>query len=658
MVQAVRAAARRRQRARTRHALGVLVLVLLLSATRADALEWQPVGPAGGWIAALAVDPRRPDTVYAGMGRRGLYRSTNGGESWTLLGFPANSVSWIGFHPTERATLFVSSTDGMMRSPDSGKTWTRAGPPPGPIGLAFDPADPAVMYVGREGCVLRTTAGAHSERDWSPWCGGLPFGDAVCALFTLPGQPDALYALTATHGLLESLDRGESWHALAPTPQTADGKPTILANAALANTAPPVIYAATGWRPDEVFLIKSSDAGRRWQPAGTGLPEPPMALAVAPSDANIVYAVLSRGRFFTTRDGGAHWIAADAGLPTSLSTVVAVDPVRPQTVYVGTYGGGVWKTDDGGAAWRGVSAGLDASMVQTLVLAPWPRPTLFALLSGGGPFASEDGGRTWRTIMPGLPRSSADVMALAADPTRAGAVYIGTHTGLYASDDAGATWYPDSPFEVTDGVVAVAVDPTPPRSLYLGLTTGMLLRREGDGPWVSIHPRRAIDDGGWNATPLLLDHLQANTIYWDGATTRDGGSTWTKIAFLPAGFPYRLIGDPTCAHALYAVSWDGGVFLSPDGGTSWQPSGPGLPAKGVDAFVVDPRHPTTLYAASTGRIFVSYDRAAHWSPLDAAISDLPVLSLAIDAADPPSFYLGTEGRGVLKSRVPAPPVSP
>lgn len=638
--------------------VGLVSACTLLADAPAVASGTQSIGPPGGWVTALAVDPRRPATVYAGMGRKGLYRSIDGGERWSLFGFATEPVGWIGFHPTEPDTLFVSAS-GLMRSVDGGTTWTEIGPSVTAGGLAFDPEDPTVMYIAREGCILRTTVRAPTKRDWSPWCGRLPADAAIRALFTVPGRGDALYASTDRYGLFESLDRGDSWHSLAPSPEAAQGPGTVVTQAAIVRTDPLTMYFLTnaGDPAESVWLTR--DGGQHWQPAGAGFPETPTMLVVAPSDPDVAYAALSAGRFFATLDGGAHWTAAGTDLPSSLAPVVAVDPIRPRTAYVGTYGAGVKKTDDGGATWRDASVGIDGSMVTTLVVAPWPSPsaTLFALIYGGGPLASDDGGRTWRSMMSGLPRSSTDLVALAAHPTRVGTVYIGTHDGLYVSENSGTTWQAESPSAVTGGVVAVAVDPTSPGALYVGLESGGLLRRKGDGAWVTLRsPPPPYDGGGaicvmtWFARPLFLDPYRPGTIYWIGAMTRDDSRTWNTVP-LPMGFASAITGDAT---HIYAGGFDGGVYASIDEGTYWLPAGTGLPGKGVPALVIDPRRPATLYTAIDKRVFVSHDRAVHWTTLDVATLDTPVLSLALHPTRPNALYVGTEGRGVLRVPLTSP----
>jgi photosystem II stability/assembly factor-like uncharacterized protein len=643
-------AATRAFRVRVRRVVGLVGLCTVLGDAHALAFRAQSIGPPGGWVTALAVDPRRSEIVYAGMGKKGLYRSTDGGEHWRLFGFPTEPVFSIDFHPTEPETLFVS-TRALMRSRDAGTTWTEIGPSVAPGGLALDPVDPTVMYVGREDCVLRTTAASPTKRDWSPWCGGLPA--KIRALLTVPGRADALYASTDRSGFLESLDRGETWHGLGTPPNAPNDSATVVAQAA-ARTVPLALYAATDTGDPATSVWRTRDGGRHWEPAGGDLPETPTSVVVAPSDPDVAYATLSIHGIFATRDGGARWAAADPGLRSS---VIAVDPVRPRTVYVGTYGAGVKKTDDGGATWRDASLGIDASMVSALVVAPWPSPTLFALTYGGGPFASADDGRTWRSLKSGLPRSSTDLIALAPDPTRVGAVYIGTHDGLYVSDDAGATWQPESPSAVTGGVVAVAVDPASPGSLYVGLESGGLLRRKGDGSWVTLRAPPPPDVGlgaicvlTWFARPIFVDPFRPGTISWGGALTRDDGRTWNAVP-IPKGFASALTGDAT---HLYAAGFDGGVFVSIDEGAYWLPAGAGLPDKSIDALLLDPRRPATLYAATDTRVFVSHDRAVRWTALDVATLDTPVLSLALHPTNPRALYIGTEGRGVLRVPVTSP----
>jgi photosystem II stability/assembly factor-like uncharacterized protein len=124
-------------------------------------------GPPGGEVKALAIDPSTPATLYAGTFFGGVFKSTNGGTSWTAI--------------------------------NSGLTITSV------YALAIDPSTPAMLYAGTDGGVFKSTNGGTS---WAAVNSGLPTNAFVYALTIDPSNPATLYAGTVGGGVFKSTNGG------------------------------------------------------------------------------------------------------------------------------------------------------------------------------------------------------------------------------------------------------------------------------------------------------------------------------------------------------------------------------------------------------------------------------------------------------------------
>src|SRR5438445_1878882 len=106
--------------------LGLLSLALTLAGTRtAQAGQWKPLGPYGGTIEALAIDPVTPSTLYVGTQFGGLFKSTNGGASWTAIGIGVfgRDVEAVAINPVTPTTLYAGTGLGLFMSTDGGANW-------------------------------------------------------------------------------------------------------------------------------------------------------------------------------------------------------------------------------------------------------------------------------------------------------------------------------------------------------------------------------------------------------------------------------------------------------------------------------------------------------------------------------------------------------
>src|SRR5262249_51875668 len=151
----------------------VLLSVLWLSAAFAAEQSWQPVGPDGGTVRSLALDPKNPDRIFLGTSAGNLYLSTDNGASWSRFARPGNSAEMVLDQllsaPADPRNIFVAAwnaqlpnSDGdLFRSKDGGKSWEIVADLHGKSlrALSIAAANPKILVVGALDGIYRTHDG-------------------------------------------------------------------------------------------------------------------------------------------------------------------------------------------------------------------------------------------------------------------------------------------------------------------------------------------------------------------------------------------------------------------------------------------------------------------------------------------------------------------
>ncbi len=238
---------------------------------------------------------------------------------------------------------------------------------------------------------------------------------------------------------------------------------------------------------------------------------------------------------------------------------------------------------------RGTSHGPEGGA--SPVFADLRAPGLLYTVTGSGVFSSEDGGASWVSRRDGLIDLPAALVVGLDDPP---ALYGWSYRRFYRSLDGGLTW------ETSDVVRRpLAVDPT--------------------------SSRRVFAQGGVPFSTCTLD------------VSNDGAQTWTSVYQCgPEAFVSSMVFDPQDPRTAY-LSFNGAsqffVFKSLDGGESWSPSDQGIPGQ-VQSLVIDPNDPRILYALSGGAtVYKTADRGATWRRASAQPRSFEIRSLAVDPAD-------------------------
>ena len=347
-----------------------------------------------------------------------------------------------------------------------------------------------------------------------------PFrGGRTRAAAGVPSQPNVFYVGQVDGGVWKSDDSGRTWNPIFDQESSQS-----IGAIAVAPSDPNVVYVASGeglHRPDLSIgdgIYKSTDAGKTWTHLGLRDGQQIPALVVDPKNPDRVFAAVlghpygpnqERGIFRST-DGGQSWQKVLYKDQTTGGSAVELDPSNPEVVYA--------------ALWQAR-------------LGPWEDNNSYGG-PGGGLFKSVDGGVTWRPLTKGLPQGLLQInVAIApSQPTRIYATLATSERdqeglGVYRSDDSGENWY----------------------------------RLTSD-------PRPAMRIGGGDLPVPMVDPANPDVVYSTSIVTMkstDGGKTWLSFRGAPGGDDYQNIWiNPHDPKIILLVS-DQGAIVSVNGGDTW-----------------------------------------------------------------------------------------
>jgi photosystem II stability/assembly factor-like uncharacterized protein len=655
--------------------------LLTASAARAAAPApppWTPLGPFGGYVAALTADPARPGTVYART-TEGLYKTTDGGGSWTLIYVQPfiNNVAVDPFHP---ATLYLSvfgtaQPAPVLKSTDGGTHWhpASAGLPPSGGVVLTDPGRPDHLYFLLAGGVWRSADGGAT---WQRASHGLPANDVFQSLAAL-AHPAGTALVAVSGRVFRTTDGGSSWKPVSSLP--AEEVVELIPSPA----DPQTVYA---YFVDQTVtgLYRTTDSGLSWQYAGAvpGSNDGALqALAVSSSPRTLYTSVGGGGPLLRSTDGGASW-AAPAGQPGQPAQALAVDAAG--VVYAGANAssaspGGVFRSDDAGATWTRHNQGMNALNALSLAIDPAAPDPLWVSLEGLL-FRSARRGESWaRAPVPSDPGFNGIVESLGFGPaSQLFAVTVLSHLidgvptdiALERTDAAApppATWSPDLPLKGWLSLFRAA--PSNPSTFYL--------QEEPVRPPAARTFQRSTDSGAsWQIlTSNLIDcgvrdlavaPSDAGVLYLAGSEARpdcqppysakvlrsdDGGVSWIDVSTgVPREIATVVAVDPRSPHTVYAgtgrvfASGGDGVWKSTNGGASWSRAGAELKGRTVTALLASTR-PGRVYAAvatlTGGQVFRSDDSGANWRLWNNGLTTTFVTALMADPTDPDRLYAVT-----------------
>lgn len=504
---------------------------------------WRVLGEENGldfrYIGSLYMDPEDPETLFAAAGHivselanermiaenhspLGVYRTTDGGESWQQVLEPEGKLlvqtfSAVEICPGNPDILYAGSDIAVYRSDDGGESWTLVTGtsgvwgPPGvragwPIDMQCDPRDPNRVFANNYsgGNFLSEDGG----RTWVNASNGYS-GAQIIGIAVDPFNPARIFAVGRS-GAWVSTDAGINWSGIHNP-----GETTPLAGGEWGGVAFDPLNQNHVILGSEIFLNWSTEENRwisQYHQSDYG-PET-SEIEFAPSDPSIVYAVSANhnsmihsygyesGRgIILSRDGGYSWQAITGEqFYNDILTDVSVDPSDPGVVYVAGQTG-LYKSPDYGETWSNQLITAPGDPVRTVAVHPAEPDRLLAGVPGKGVYLSEDGGDSWRQVFAGL-EPNGDYRDIIFDPTDPDTIYLSDIvSGVYQSQDQGETW-----IKLIKGLTNRAATSLSISSdglhLYAGTAGGGVFRLDLNGtPPEIIEPEPVEDDQQYVSEP-------------------------------------------------------------------------------------------------------------------------------------------------------------
>jgi photosystem II stability/assembly factor-like uncharacterized protein len=295
------------------------------------------------------------------------------------------------------------------------------------------------------------------------------------------------------------------------------------------------------------------------------------------------------GGLFRSRDQGATWVAANRGQYLSSAIALAISPTDPNHLLLGT-GSGLFRSRNGGRDWA-VEA--PAAVLGPVFAVAFARDGKNALLSTGLGLFRGEADNSWRQLP--APRGAVPARAIVFS-AEANRVYLAGWSGLYRSDDLGASWSSAADGLPENTAITLFAEQGSPEALYAVVQGQIWVSSDGAKSW----SRRGLEMLPANIGVLTIDPgLPAR--YWAAAgdllfRSDDGGAHWLRGG-RPVPEPNMKVSGLVASEAGIVVATDRGLFRSGDRGESWTLLSDNLPAHLEAGMLVrDPVDPATLYA--------------------------------------------------------------
>jgi photosystem II stability/assembly factor-like uncharacterized protein len=612
-----------------------------------------PAWPEGQTQAMGAVAAAPDGTLYAGTGEAnpgggsltytgtGVYRSTNGGATWTNIGLAdSGAIGHIAIDPRDARRLFVAAAGslfnpggerGVYRSEDGGATWTRvlagATDTTGATEVMFDPRNPqrmfAVMWDHRRQPNLRSYSGVGSGvyrstdggNTWQRLDSLVPAATDLgrIGVGIAPSDPDRMYAIVGRgpkssnffDGFYTSRDGGDTWTRLPDNEDVADNQSSYAWWFAKVWVDP---RNALHVHVAGIALLTTRNGGKTWTADDDSMHVDHHAMVWDPRSSGRVYLGNDGGVYRSEANGDGGWIKSQYQPFTQFYSAA----ISPQDVSRESGG-----TQDNGSLRSWGRKGWDEYVGgdgEENLINPVDVNNVFACYQYGNCFRSVDGGDRNAYFTPATTANRRNWFTpVQFDPSDPNVMYYGGNR-LNRSTDNGVTWAPISP-DLTGGpgqdaypfgtITTVAAASSDPRTVWVGTDDGRVWVTSDLGltwtlvlsgqPWVT---RVAVDPSSPLTAYVTLSGYRAGSYQPHVLVTRDGGVSWTDLSGNLPQAPVNDIVLPGGA-VLYAAT-DQGVFVSVAGDGVWQRLGTGLPLVPVDDIEYDPVH-HRLVAATFGR---------------------------------------------------------
>jgi photosystem II stability/assembly factor-like uncharacterized protein len=690
--------------------------------TTNDGITYEPVFDKQGAyaIGIVVMDPSNHNCVWIGTGENthqralgfgnGVWKTLDGGKTWTNMGLKeSRQIGGIVIHPRNSDIVYVAAEGsvwgpdgdrGLYKTTDGGKTWTKIleiSENTGVNNIVMDPRDPDLLYAtseqrrrhiyskiggGPETAVYKSTDGG---QNWRKLTNGLPKVDMGGSdIDVSPANPDIVYFIVEAQdnagGFFRSTDRGESWIKMSSYTSSGQYFNEICCDPIDEQT----IYSL------EVFTKVTHDGGKTWNNLGNEKRHvDDHAMWIDPKDCQH-FLIGGDGGIYESYDGGKNYqfkpnlpvtqfyrVNVDNNYPfynvyggtqdnntiggpsrnTARNGVtndewhfliggdgfwVAIDPDNPDIIYCEYQYGNIYRYDRKSGESINITPlprkGEDTykwNWNTPLVLSPHSNTRLYC--AANKVFRSDDRGNTWKVISEditaGIDRNSLPVM------------------DHYWSYDAVAK---DVSTSLYGTAVSFAESPVKEDLLYVGTNDGVISITENAGQeWRQVKSFPGVPPNTY-VSDIMPDKFNENIVYaaFDNHQqddfkpylfkSTDKGKTWNLIANnLPGRGMVHTIEQDFINPDLLFVGTEFSVFFSPNGGKEWVELNKGLPSIAVKDIVIQIRE-SDLVIATFGRGFYILD---DYSPLREVSEELLKKTAYIFPIKDALMYIQSDSKG-------------
>ncbi len=658
--------------------------------------DWQVVGPSGGDVRVVAIDPRDKDRLYVSTLDGQIHTSADGGRSWRLLvnlDKPELVLDQLFVDSRDSRIIYTSGHRGtaagaFFRTTDGGATWKESRELRGESihSMTQSPSDPSMIYVGTtRGVWISKNKGADWEKIASPT---MPVN--IDSLAIDPRTNNTIYAGTFWRAY-KSVDSGKNWRLIRDG--MIDDSDVFAITINPRNPENIVASACSG-------IYESQNGGEKWSKIN-GIPSQSRRtrdIVQHPTIPGTIYAATTEGFWMSANDGKSWALTTPRNLEINS---IAVHPEEPNRVFIATNNNGVMVSTDGGRNFRQTNDNFTSRLTYMVMPDIQNSHRLYAAThntaTGGGYFfVSDDAGRTWQQGR-GLDIRRVRAFTLKQDPAAPNTMYLGTNLGLFRSVDRGNSWTqlvapkapvkrapakkptPKGTVKKTGSVVAKAAAPAPavkgPKllpaiaekvtiietipggGLYAGTEKGLYRSLDLTKGWEHL----AFGEGfNTNVFAIHVSPARPDTVWVGTATSgvlvsRDKGLTWNRVGGAVSNVPVSSIAsDPKRPDHIY-VGTTQTFYLSRDDGKTWRQRGGNLSLGNFTSILINPNNTNEILISSSidtdGGIFLSTDAGERWKRIDTKEMKLPsrrIWSMAFDPQDPDRIFAATHSSGIYK----------